>query len=428
MKITLSLLILAFARAVCAAGDTGAEIIFQTGFEGGSLGKVERLAEGRFRCHIVGQADERGRNRQANWYFFRIDGLKQRAITLLLTNFVGEYNDRPGSCAMNADTIPVFSLDGQRWHHFPEMGWDDAAKEASLKLTPQEDSVWIAHVPPYVPTRLQSLLKNIERRPGVSIEVIGQTVEGRDLHLVTVSEAHRREGQPKTVWLIARQHAWETGTSFVMEGALQFITSKDPAAAALRKQVVFKFLPMMDPDGSASGKVRFNAFGYDVNRHWDKVNPRDGQWAGRMPEIWSAKRSILDWLDAGNRIDLMVNMHNTESTEYLQGQVDVVAAREQLRHFSDVLTERTTFAPSRPLSFVSTPSNSTLALWKERAVPVLLMEQRVGFNPKLQRRPTVEDRLAFGRELIVAMAQAALREPARDRADAAAQFAIEVVR
>jgi hypothetical protein len=393
-----------------------ADITFHTGFEGGSLGKVERLAEDRYRCHIVGQTDERGRNRQASWYFFRIDGVKQRELTLLLTNFVGEYNDRPGACAMNADTIPVFSLDGQHWQHFAAMGWDETTKEASLKLTPRADSVWIAHVPPYVPTRLQAVLKDIERRPQASVEVIGQTVEGRDLHLVTVGEPNQKTPNRKTVWLIARQHAWETGTSFVMEGALRFIASKDPEATALRKQVTFKFLPMMDPDGSASGKVRFNGFGYDVNRHWDKVNPRDGQWAGRMPEIWSAKRAIFDWLDAGKRIDLMVNMHNTESTEYLQGQVDVPAVRQQLQRFSDLLTERTTFAPSRPLSFVTVPSNSTLALWNERAVPVLLMEQRVGFNPKLQRRPTVEDRLAFGRELIVAIAHAVLPERPRDGA------------
>jgi murein tripeptide amidase MpaA len=71
------------------------------------------------------------------------------------------------------------------------------------------------------------------------------------------------------VWLIARQHAWEAGTSFVMEGALRFVTSDDPRARALRERIVFKFVPMMAQDGVARGKVRFNLNGYDVNRHWD---------------------------------------------------------------------------------------------------------------------------------------------------------------
>ena len=67
-------------------------------------------------------------------------------------------------------------------------------------------------------------------------------------------------GQPddgkKTVWLQARQHAWEAGTSYVMEGALRFITSDESAAQALREKVIFKFIPMCDPDGCFHGRVR----------------------------------------------------------------------------------------------------------------------------------------------------------------------------
>ena len=54
------------------------EILFNTNFEGGSLGKVETLGAGRFRCSVQGQSDERGRNRQANWYYFRMEGVAGR--------------------------------------------------------------------------------------------------------------------------------------------------------------------------------------------------------------------------------------------------------------------------------------------------------------------------------------------------------------
>jgi hypothetical protein len=395
-----------------ATVQENSSISFRTDFEGGSLGKVEMLADGRLRCHVVGQTDERGRNRQASWYFFRMDGVKHRDVTLLLTNFVGEYNDKPGACAMNADTIPVFSADGERWQHFNAMAWDNERKEATLKFRPEQDTIWVAHVPPYTTTRLQRLLTEAQRHPAARVEVIGRTVEGRDLHLVTVREPRVPDGEKRSVWLIARQHAWETGTSFVMEGALRFIMSAEPKASQLRRRVIFKLVPMMDPDGCANGRVRFNANGFDVNRHWDVVDPRDPQFARRMPEIWSVKGVIFDWVDSGRAVDLMLNLHNTESTEYLQAQVDDPGVLGRLQSFSDRLVANTTFAPSRPLSVSRAPANTTTALWRERRIPVLLMEQRISFNEKSGRRPTVDDRLAFGRELIIAMAETVLKDMA----------------
>ena len=47
-------------------------------------------------------------------------------------------------------------------------------------------------------------------------------------------------------------------------------------------------------------------------------------------------------------------------------------------------------------------------LYHDFKIPAFLMEQRVAYNEKLKRLPTVEDRLAFGRQLVDAMA-AALR-------------------
>ena len=53
-------------------------ITIRTDFEGGSLGKVEQVSETSFRCAVAGQADQNGRNRQASWYYFRLDGAKGR--------------------------------------------------------------------------------------------------------------------------------------------------------------------------------------------------------------------------------------------------------------------------------------------------------------------------------------------------------------
>ena len=396
---------LLFLVAQGSAAQPGAVITFNKNLEGGALGKIEKLGETQFRCFVEGQHDEHGRNRQANWYYFRTDGVQGSEVTLTLTDFLGEYNDKPGACPMNADTVPVFSYDDEHWQHFPAMEWDDQKKEATLKFRSEQDRIWIAHIPPYTHARLLRLLEQLGRAAWVRLEVIGKTVQGRDLHLVTVTNFDKPDEGKKTVWLQARQHAWEAGTSYVMEGALRFIASDDPQARELRDRVVFKFTPMMDPDGCATGKVRFNAHGYDVNRHWDEVDLRHKQFLERMPEIWYVKKAILGYADSGRKIDLMLNLHNTETSEYLDTQADDETTQRSMQRFFDALVAKTSFDPNQKLRVNDIPGNTTNFLWKERKVPVLLMEQRIGTSKKLGRRPTVEDRIAFGKQLITVMAE-----------------------
>ncbi len=401
------LLLVAFGTA---RGDS--EILFNTNFEGGSLGKVETLGGRRFRCSVPGQSDERGRNRQASWYFFRMEGVAGLDLSLTLTDLVGEYDDKPGACPMSADTIPVFSADGEHWQHFPSMIWDEPKKEATLTFRPASDRIWIAHVPPYSHSRLLHRLDQIGKRPTARLEVIGKTVRGRDLHLVTVTNFERPDQGKRTVWLQARQHAWEAATSYVMEGALEFITSDDPLAGELRDKVVFLFTPMVDPDGCATGQVRFNANGYDVNRHWDEVDLRSKSQLERMPEIWYVKKAILGTLDSGRTIDVLLNLHNTETNEYLETQASDALSRMRINWLFEHLVASTSFDPAGKPRFSDHPDHSASSIYRQRGIPVVLMEQRIGTNRKLGRRLTVTDRLEFGKALITVLARTVL-QPAR---------------
>lgn len=394
----------AISILVLLPGPALGAVSFHHDFEGGSLGVVETVGPDHFRCHVLGQTDYRGRNRQATWYYFRIEGARGRSLRLSLTNLVGEYNDKPGAVAMSSETLPVFSFDNVHWRHFPAMDWDDQAKEATVQLRVEQDMVWIAHVPPYPLSRLERLVAEVKQAPAAQIERIGQSVQGRPLYLVTITAANTNSVAKPCVWIIARQHAWEAPTSFVLEGAVRFLTSDDPQAARLRRQLVFKLVPTMDPDGLVHGHVRFNALGYDLNRHWDEVDPAQPDWQRRMPEIWAVKRALFGHLDRGGRIDLVLNLHNTETAEFLETQVTDPALRKRLERLHDRLAAQTSFDPSRPLSVRRQPMSDTNCLYHQRRVPVALMEQRISFCPKLGRRPTVQDRLNFGRELVLALA------------------------
>lgn len=397
-------------RVVAAAESAAATtrpIFFNWAFESGSIGQIDKLGENEFRLHVIGQQDSRGRNRQATWHYFRMENVAGRELTLHFSDFRGEYNDAPAQPPVGASYRPWFSEDNEHWQHVETMTWDKENVEATITLHPRGNTLWIAHVPPYPQERLLRLLDEVGRSPDARAEVIGRSAGGRDLQLVTITSLAQPDAAKKTVWFIARQHPWETGTSYVMEGALRFLVSSDPEAQRLRDTTIFKLMPMMNPDGVVLGLSRFNVNGYDTNRQWNLVDLRDKQWLQKMPEIWYVKTAILSQ-HARRPIDLLFNLHNDENNEYMETMVEDGPQLAMLDRLFATLSEKTAFDPSRAqLSHVKGgPANTTLTLWPEAKVPAVLMERRITPGKKGGRMYTPDDNLKFGRELITALAGA----------------------
>jgi hypothetical protein len=407
----LSLLFVAPARAAAVApvAPDPRPVLFNTAFESGSLGKIEKLSETEFRLHLKGQQDARGRNRQATWFFFRMNEVSGRELTLRFTSFKGEYNDRPAPSPTGAWFRPVISDDGEDWRHVSDATWEVEKDELTITVQSRGNTLWVAHIPPYPHSRLLRLLSEVKASPHARVEVIGETVLGRPLHLVTVTNGGRTDEAKKVIWLQARQHAWEASTSFVVEGALKFVLSDEPAAQKLRDENVFKFIPMLNPDSVVAGEVRFNLNGFDPNRQWNEVDLHDRRWLERIPEIWYAKKALLEQ-QARRPIDLALNLHNTEMNEYIETMADAEPFQARFHRLFDRLVSTTTFDPSNPKLriFAGTgPANTTNSIWREAQVPIALMEQRIGPSRKHGRIMTTDDRLAFGRQLIALMAEAA---------------------
>lgn len=396
---------------------TTAPVSFNTNFESGSIGKIEQLSDNHFVLWVRGEQNHEGRNRQASWYYLRMDNVRGRDLTIELADLVGEYNYRPGTHAIKKDTLPLYSYDGKTWRHFEKMEWDEERIRAILRFRPEADSIWIAHLQPYTTKDLERLIEWVRQSPFVRIEVIGKTAQGRDLVLLTVTDFSVPDAGKKTVWIMARQHAWETGTSFVAEGAIRYVLSDDPEARRLRKRVIFKFTPMVDPDGVARGGVRFNANGYDLNRHWDEVDLRLPRYLRLMPEIWYTKKAIVGCVRAGHAVDLLVYLHNDEYGEFISdAPPEDRAFRRTVERFFNLLVSETTFdATRRPGGKTDKLSGTSMALYRAAGVRAILMELKITMNKRLGRYPTAADRVEFGRQLARCMALAVLDESGEDR-------------
>ena len=375
-------------------------------FEGGALGKIERISAAHFRCAVKGESDQDGRNRQANWYYFRIDGAKGQPLTIDMIDLPGEYNYRPNRGAVTGDTLPWYSEDNRRWRQAETVEYQAETPLLRIRLTPRVNRIWIAHVPPYTNQHLQRLLSEFKTHPALRQQVVGKTVQGREMLLLTITDARTPDSQKKVIWLMFRQHSWEAGSSWAGEGALRYLLSPYQVAARMRRTTIFKIFPLCDPDGVARGGVRFNSNGFDLNRNWDAVDET------KMPEIAAQRKAILEWADAGRRVDLFLTLHNTETSEYVDGPPDAEGRHRSLtERFFDLLSENSDFASTRPprsaevSTTPDTPGRMTVVqgLYKDRQLPAFLIEQMIAKHPKLGRQPTPEDRKRFGSDLVRAM-------------------------
>jgi hypothetical protein len=399
--------------ALSLAWPLAAAVTIHTDFEGGSLGRVEQVSATHFRLGAKGEKDQDGRNRQANWYYFRVDGAGSKELTLDMVDLPGEYNYHPNQGAVTKDTPPLISYDRRTWKHVETFTYDSAEPKLSIRVTPAGRRFWIAHVPPYTNETLGRLRAEIKSHPDFHEEVIGKTLGHRDLVLWTITTGTPAPDRP-TVWLMFRQHSWETGSSWAGEGAVRALLREDAESRRRRTAIVWKIFPLCDPDGVARGGVRFNALGYDLNRNWDTNDPV------KMPEIAAQRAAVRAWVEAGHRIALYFSLHNTETGEYLEGPPEKGGEgkfQALAERFFRLLSTETSFAPTTPLRFADVTTTAGMAgrmtvvqgLYHDLKVPAFLMEQRVSYNPKMGHLPEIPDRVAFGGQLAEAMARAVLQ-------------------
>src|SRR5206468_6414999 len=169
-----------------------------TDFEGGSLGRVEKVSEVHFRLGAKGEKDQDGRNRQANWYYFRVDGAPKKEVLLDIVGLPGEYNYQPNRGAITKDTPPLISYDQRTWRHVETFEYDPDEPKLRLRITPAAARFWIAHVPPYTGENLARLRADASRHADFHEQVIGKTAAGRDLVLWTIASPNSG-GAKKTV-------------------------------------------------------------------------------------------------------------------------------------------------------------------------------------------------------------------------------------
>ncbi len=230
------------------------------------------------------------------WYFFKIDrNAEEQTVTFRIMNRDGW---------MNTEDKPVYSYDQVDWLRVDE-SWMNS-NDLFFQHHFTHDSVWIAQCIPYGYSKLLEDLDSLSSSPYIEYEFIGESVHGRQIPLVTISDTRIPDNEKRCVWITSRQHPMETPPSFTIKGMMEYLAGvRDEGGEELLERLIFKFVPMVNVDGVAEGYSRHNVNGINLNRVWCS----DSTYSGEEPEVEVTHRAIDEWIYGGNWIDYYNDMH-----------------------------------------------------------------------------------------------------------------------
>lgn len=278
----------------------------QTDFECGSAREIHEIAPQHYRFAMVPDWDISHQSNQATWYYVRLLGAKDQQVTFEIEDFHPTRNGQIAAhSSLGPESRPFISDDGETWRRAP-VTVQDNDRSLRFSVVPRSDVCHIARLEPYGVTRHEAFLREIAAAADLKCEVLGDTAEGRPLELLTITAPGDDRTRPG-IFLRARAHPWETGTSFCMEGFVRFLLSDDEAASQLRQRFVFKVMPMANKDGVVHGHSRYNARHDDPNRNWYTDLPDDPE---RAQERIAFRRVLEAWLAERRRMVLALDLHD----------------------------------------------------------------------------------------------------------------------
>ena len=292
-------------------------IHISSAFEGGSIHCVN--AETPENIVLELKADPVGAERY--WYYFRLAGGRDHKCHINIANAGDafrlaerESTDIPGPWI---NYLACASYDRKSWFRVPTVFKDDQLK---ITFEPNQDVIYFASFPPYSYDRHANLITSVLGSPLASLEILGQTHEGRDIELLRIGETQQEKF---ACWICARQHPSETMAEWFVEGLLErLVDADDFLARKLLSKAIFYVVPCMNPDGAWHGRTRRNGGNVDLNREW--VEPSKE----KSPEVFFVQKKMCE-----TNVDFFMDIHGDEELPYvfLGGPLEVPSLTETMR-------------------------------------------------------------------------------------------------
>jgi len=241
------------------------------------------------------------------WWYVRIDGLaKGDKLTLevLPTDAPlvgpGKNRGKPLASGWCQPTRASISHDRKKWRQ-SEPG---RAREGAMSYTIEchGESLWLAWGPPFTPRDSQNLVQSLAKDClGAEAFELCKSNGQRPCPALRLKAGELPDDRRPGIWIQARQHAWESGSSWVCRGVAEWLASGDPRARALREKAEITIVPIMDIDSTATGNGGKECLPQDHNRDWTD-QPHHAEVA--------AAQKRLRRLAEEKRLALFIDLHN----------------------------------------------------------------------------------------------------------------------
>ena len=268
-------------------------------FRGGRLTRCVEFGSHEFDLLIRPECDPIN---DSAWYAFQVYATKPSTIQLRLRYEGGTHRYRP-----------LISRDRITWHPLGEhlVSVSPDKTEAVMTLRVSEEPLWISAQELLDERDMMRWSESLMRRPYVSRQEIGRSVEQRPIEQLEITESD----SPSYLFILSRQHPPEVSGTIGMMRFVEAITADTSLAHEFRKEFSTLVVPTSNPDGVANGHWRCNANGVDLNRDW-------GPFA--QPETRAIARSLLRRRSLGrDSLWLVLDFHSTyEDVFYTAENVD----------------------------------------------------------------------------------------------------------
>ncbi|CAD8045932.1 unnamed protein product [Paramecium primaurelia] len=254
-------------------------IQFSSTFESGNLDRVDYISNEEYNLFMRIDTNSIG---HSNWFYFKTTNNQLNKIKFNICNFT-----KPQSLYTKGMKPYILSKKGSQ-KYFTQQGefikYYQVGELYVLSFIYQyeyvDDEVEFATLPPYKYTELRRKIKKWHKKYKQYLTKLKltTTLSGLVLPLLVITDKNINKNK-KIIIVTARIHPSETCSSFMIESFM---------ASYLKKNIIFKIIPMLNPDGVIVGNFRNGLSGVDLNRQFLETD------LTLLPEVKALKSLIED--------------------------------------------------------------------------------------------------------------------------------------
>jgi len=320
-----------------------------------------------------------------------MENVMDREITLELNDMTGTYRGKTHEI-FTSYTYPVYSYDQKHWLRIMDVKYDEAEKTFIFRKEFAKDKVWVAYAHPYLFKDLNNLIIAIEENKYVQVDYYGKTSQGNFIPKIEIKDREAK-GEKKTAFIQALQHPGEDAGAYLIEGMIQYLLSADSMTSVILKDIVFVFVPMVNPDGCYVGNTRYSSLMGDLNNQWSTGDIEEEI----EPEVKATQLLIKQLIDE-DQLGLFIDIHCHGQKP---GKNVIISRDDRVKPLSVVINDywkihyRTSGFNNSASSFVT----------KKYNIPAFTLELSQSYADNTKKYLTIYDYKRYGEDLAKAIHQ-----------------------